>query len=413
LVAAGGDSVLSVTSSYTFPEVSLSNKTLDFKHYRTRWSASGTGTFAAAVNYGVGTNPSSVFSADFNGDGKMDLASANNGSSNVSIRLGSGNGTFTTAVNFSTPNPGSIFSADFNNDGKMDLVTTYTSSDFVSVLLNTTCNASVSLISQSNALCNGSTTGSATVTAGGGAPYTYTWSPSGGNSAIASGLSAGNYTCVVTNSCGATASTTVNITQPTTLSVTALASSSAICVGSLATVTVSATGGAASYIGTGTFTTNVASTTYTVTDGNGCVATKNVSLTINASPTISVNSGTITSGSSFTLVPSGGISYTYSPFGPVVTPTAGTTNYTVTGTNASGCIASATSTVFVNGAALNFDGVNDRVDIGSSLNTILSSSNKITVEAWVKPSTNSGLGCIVSNYNTSNADMQLDRKSVV
>jgi hypothetical protein len=58
------------------------------------------------------------------------------------------------------------------------------------------------------------------------------------------------------------------------------------------------------------------------------------------------------------------------------------------------------------GEALNFDGVNDRVDIGSSLNTILSSSNKITVEAWVKPSTNSGLGCIVSNYNTSNADMQ-------
>ena len=58
------------------------------------------------------------------------------------------------------------------------------------------------------------------------------------------------------------------------------------------------------------------------------------------------------------------------------------------------------------GEALNFDGVNDRVNIGSSLNTILSSSNKITVEAWVNPSTNSGLGCIVSNYNTSNADMQ-------
>jgi len=58
------------------------------------------------------------------------------------------------------------------------------------------------------------------------------------------------------------------------------------------------------------------------------------------------------------------------------------------------------------GEALNFNASNNRVDLGSSLNTILSSSNKITVEAWVKPSTNTGLGCITGNYNTSAPNMQ-------
>ena len=37
---------------------------------------------------------------DFNGDGKPDLAVANDGSNNVSVLLGNGDGTFQTAVNY-------------------------------------------------------------------------------------------------------------------------------------------------------------------------------------------------------------------------------------------------------------------------------------------------------------------------
>src|SRR5205085_747446 len=57
--------------------------------------ASGLGlVFSSALTYSVGTNPRGLVAADFNGDGKTDLAVANAGSSDVSILLGNGDGTF-------------------------------------------------------------------------------------------------------------------------------------------------------------------------------------------------------------------------------------------------------------------------------------------------------------------------------
>ena len=65
-----------------------------------------------------------------------------------------------------------------------------------------------------------------------------------------------------------------------------------------------------------------------------------------------------------------------------------------------------TTTVCTPAAALNFDGVDDNVNLGNSINTILDPLNKITVEAWVNPSTTNGLGVIAGNYNTSGPGMQ-------
>jgi len=91
--------------------------------------ATATITFKRAVNYPVGTAPSAVAVADFNGDGKSDLAVANSGNAavgddgGISILLGNGDGTFQAAKNLSAgKNPGSIAAADFNGDGKIDLV---------------------------------------------------------------------------------------------------------------------------------------------------------------------------------------------------------------------------------------------------------------------------------------------------
>jgi gliding motility-associated-like protein len=72
-----------------------------------------------------------------------------------------------------------------------------------------------------NVLCNGGNTGSANVTAAGGVPaYTYSWSPTGGNGAYANGLTAGPYTCTVTDNHGCSVTTPVTITQPTVLTST-------------------------------------------------------------------------------------------------------------------------------------------------------------------------------------------------
>jgi len=98
----------------------------------------GTGTFGTASNFAVGASPYSVASSDFNGDGKLDLVVANSGSNNVSIIVGSGTGSFGVATNFAVGSiPYSVSVADFNGDGNMDIATANAASNNVSVLLGT------------------------------------------------------------------------------------------------------------------------------------------------------------------------------------------------------------------------------------------------------------------------------------
>ncbi|HEU0116880.1 MAG TPA: VCBS repeat-containing protein, partial [Thermomicrobiales bacterium] len=101
----------------------------------------GTGSFALTGEspFAAGTAPNGVATADFDRDGILDLAVANSGSdNNVSIFLGNGNGTFDPA---STPTvtagttPAAVTIGDFNADGKLDLAVANNGSDNVSVLL--------------------------------------------------------------------------------------------------------------------------------------------------------------------------------------------------------------------------------------------------------------------------------------
>lgn len=223
-------------------------------------------------------------------------------------------------------------------------------------LYEVTClSPTLNLVGQTNVLCNGASNGSATVTANGGAPFTYTWSPSGGNAATASGLSAGVYTCVTTNSCGLTASRTVTITQPASAVSTSTGVTNVLCNGgSTGSATVTASGGTPgyTYLWSTTQTTSVITglnagvRTVTVTDANGCTSIK--SITINQPATAVSTSTSVTnvlcfggSNGSATVTASGGTpGYTY------LWSTAQTTSVisglnagvrTVTVTDANGC----------------------------------------------------------------------------
>ena len=99
----------------------------------------GNGTFNNAVNYAVGSNPGNVLVADVNGDGKLDIVTPNNGSNSVSVLPGNGDGTFGSQVTFATgasTSPIDVVAVDLNGDGKLDLATANNGSGTVSVLLN-------------------------------------------------------------------------------------------------------------------------------------------------------------------------------------------------------------------------------------------------------------------------------------
>ncbi|MGA2588561.1 MAG: FG-GAP-like repeat-containing protein [Bryobacteraceae bacterium] len=81
----------------------------------------GDGTFQPMVSYQVGRTPRAVVAGDFNGDGHLDLAVANQDGF-VSVLLGDGRGNFQNAVDFAAgPSPLSIAEGDFNGDGHLDL----------------------------------------------------------------------------------------------------------------------------------------------------------------------------------------------------------------------------------------------------------------------------------------------------
>jgi len=82
---------------------------------------SGAGALGTATDFEVGYLPNSVCTSDFNDDSIPDLATANMGPWNASILFGDGTGGFTSGSPISANTPYTIVSADFNGDGFADL----------------------------------------------------------------------------------------------------------------------------------------------------------------------------------------------------------------------------------------------------------------------------------------------------
>jgi len=233
-----------------------------------------------------------------------------------------------------------------------------------------TAPATPGAISGSTSICSGSsnTYSIATVINA----ISYTWMlPSGwiGNSTtniITTTASAtnGSITIIANNACGSSSSQTLAITvNSVPITPGTISGLTTLCLGSSNSFSVASVAGASSYTWslpgawTGTSTTNVISATTGTASGNisvsavnacGTSASQTLAITVNPNPTITVNSGSICSGSSFTMVAGGANTYTYSS-GPVVSPTV-TSSYSVTGTSTAGCVGSntAVSNVIVN-----------------------------------------------------------------
>ena len=193
-------------------------------------------------------------------------------------------------------------------------------------------------INGSSATCNGN---AVTFTANGAASYT--WDANAGNATTntVNVSPSANTTFVVTGATnGCTATATKNFTVNPIPVVTANTSNTTICQGFNITLTG---GGASTYTWSGGAVNNTpfapgATTSYTVigASAQNCTNSAVVSVSVNPSPTVTVNNGSVCAGQSFTINPAGALNYTFSGGSNVVTP-GSTTSYSVTGINSIGC----------------------------------------------------------------------------
>ncbi len=96
----------------------------------------GDGTFQPPAWYETGLGPYAVIAADFNHDGKLDLAVSDEFDNAVSILLGNGDGTFQPRKDFVTPTyPHELSAGDFDGDGNLDLAVNGSLNGFLGVML--------------------------------------------------------------------------------------------------------------------------------------------------------------------------------------------------------------------------------------------------------------------------------------
>ena len=94
------------------------------------------GGFLLNGTYATGNSPISLLAADFNGDKKLDLAAVNSNGGTISIFLGNGDGTLQGRIDYPVgQNPAGIVAADFNGDGRVDLATLSTGDSALTLLL--------------------------------------------------------------------------------------------------------------------------------------------------------------------------------------------------------------------------------------------------------------------------------------
>lgn len=264
----------------------------------------------------------------------------------------------------------------------------------------------VTIISSSASLCPGS---SATLTASGASGYQ--WSPSSttASSLVVTPTVSTCYTVTGYSPAGCTsiAASCVNVVPVTTPTIGVI--NSTVCAGSSAVLIAIGAGnytwspGAIS--GSSVTVTPTVSTCYTVTgiSNSGCTSSVSscVNVIANSIPTISVSSSTLCAGSSATLIASGAGSYTWSPGAIsgnsiVISPTVNTC-FTVTSSNASGCVSSTVSCLNILPAAYPvINTSSSSICFGSSFSATATGCNSYS---WSTGATSAGIAVLPTTVN--------------
>jgi hypothetical protein len=283
---------------------------------------------------------------------------SNNGSATVGVKYGNSPYTYTWSPNVSTTATATGLTAG-----------TYS----VTITDATGCTGTVAIVTitqpasairdsvsiQTNVVCNGSSTGSATIgVKGGTSPYTYLWTPTSKTTATVTGLSAGNYTVTVTDKNGCNNTVLVDITQPLAIRDSLASITYPLCNGSKGSATVGVKYGSSPYtytwspnVSTTASATNLSAGSYTVTirDNHGCSSVLIFTVTqpgsirdsIVKASTINVSCNGGDNGSAKV-----GVKYGTSPYTYLWTPTGQTTatatglsagTYSITITDKNGC----------------------------------------------------------------------------
>ena len=285
-----------------------------------------------------------------------------NGAIDLNVSGGSGGYTYTWATGQTTPFINGLPAGTYS-------VTVSSSGGCTGTLSETLANPTpiVSSITGTNLTCYGAGNGSAslTITGGGVPPYNILWNNFDTSYSI-SGLDAGQYGVIITDSNGCRQIDTITLTQPSALSASVVVTNVSCYGGNNGSVVVTVAGGTPSIGGytyswssTGSTVDSVSGVgpgTYTVTatDANGCTVTASGTVTQPAAlnafvsvTNIACNGGG--TGSVVVTVTGGtpGYTYSWSSTGSTVDSVSGVGpgTYTVTATDANGCTITASGTV--------------------------------------------------------------------
>ena len=258
------------------------------------------GTYSVTVTDSQGC--ADIISATIDQPTQINLSSTN---TNVSCN-GGANGSINLSVSGGTPGYTYLWSNGATTQDLSGLtagIYTVTVTDTKGCIATTTATVEenttlTAIIEADNALCNGSNTGSVTLTVDGGTPnYTYLWSNGAATQNI-NNVPAATYNVTVTDALGCKVFKTATVGQPPVLTPSAVVTNVSCFGGENGVINISVTGGTADYTylwSTGETTQDLngisaGSYTLTVTDANGCFAiiTRVVTQPTNLNPALTV-----------------------------------------------------------------------------------------------------------------------------